>query len=580
MIDYFAHTAAARSGRDGIATTSFAVPAVATAAAAATSAAAAQPGAFALGALVDHLVTHAEVTDEELAILQNASALFGRGRTLVADVASIRAEMEYVVANPGASDALPRFLAARSALGAAQQDLTTLKNDFTTFQGTLAPAESPDWLAPHGQQLDQPVSSWAWRDIMASRRTTALLTALVSAASGAGAQEQAFALGAVTSHAGNATGSGFLNDVVGGPRRAHGLRHRLAAYALGGWLRDNAPAQAGTLAQLRAAITFGPPGSPALPSNLATLLSDALGAVYPATKTPPLPDLSHGYANLLRHMALLDSFGLPDLPAPIALGLMQQAVAQGVISPQAGTVPAPANPPQPQNGSKDKPSSSDICLDILTIIVFALAIVICVIAIIATGDPTVCFPKSDTTRPDPGTSETQLQAWSGTPEALKAIAGLYNIHAALYDALLACLTALRLRGLIYPDPDDYTDPTFSQFIQTAQPDTYPHRPVPVGTTPLAWPATPTEDPVTSPAPWPAGADPTTFLSGTPAAAQAATLATTLWAAACGDPASPLFGTNLDLDADRAFLGTCWTLMPATSINDEPVHLKTLAYSDV
>jgi hypothetical protein len=83
---------------------------------------------------------------------------------------------------------------------------------------------------------------------------------------------------------------------------------------VGGWLAENHPA-AEPLSKMADRIALGA-AAPALPPELEALIRNALGGTFDTTRTVPIPDLGLGYARLVRHLRLLDSFVMPKLPSP------------------------------------------------------------------------------------------------------------------------------------------------------------------------------------------------------------------------------------------------------------------------
>jgi len=82
-----------------------------------------------------------------------------------------------------------------------------------------------DFATQHGQQSDQPAASWAFRDIALSRRTGLFAATLTQLARRTKSPDAiALAYGALAGYAGNAIGSAYLNQTIGGARRAYPYR--------------------------------------------------------------------------------------------------------------------------------------------------------------------------------------------------------------------------------------------------------------------------------------------------------------------------------------------------------------------
>lgn len=531
------------------------------------------PGSALLGALVDKLLAEAELGAREIEILTAARVLFSQGRDVVKRTEGIRATIEAVVKDPSSPTALTDFNGAAVELQQIQKAVQTLSGDLKSFQATL----TPDWLGQVGQQQDKPVDGWSWRDIFLGRRTGAFAAEVLRRATASGdKQELAFALGVVAGETGSAVGNAFLNHVVGGPRRSHQSRHRLAEYSVGAWFRDNATPITGSLATIRNELGFGQSNARKLPARLKVLIEATLRAIYPSG-VPAVPDLDLGYANLLRHIELLQGFALPPLPNPIDAQLTQSITQAGLLNAgihtqSGGTgpddpTPSPHEPDPPgvETGPKDNKNFCDTVLEILGVI-GSSAIAFALILI---------FGETPSQGQTAASSSAALETWAASEDALAAVSALYNGQCEMWTALATSLTALQLLGLLYPGPDDMTDLTFAQFVTITSigKDTpYPHRAVPVSAMPTVFPASPLEHPTTIPSPFAVGATPVSFLNGMPAA-DVATLSIVLWE---GD----LERENLNLDADRGWLAVCWKLVPGTSINTDPLRVLDLEYSEI
>ena len=426
-------------------------------------------------------------------------------------------------------------------------------------------------MAPVGQQRNKPVAEWAWRDVFMARRTTAFVAD--AQAQTTSPRQRAFALGALAGAAGNLFGSAYLNSVVGGPRRSHQLRHRLAAYSVGAWLRDNEPALSTTLTDIRVALTFGQSGTPTLPPDLKAIIRGALLKAYP-TGTVGMPDLDAGYSNLMEHLNSLGAFTLPPVPQP-----MNNALTSEMIKTQnfpftlgddnvhpAGSGLGTNNP-----GIGANENAGAVCEEILLYLIWPpqkwMALVNKIDGGSSAGEAT-------------GVSASQLVALSQSAAAMSAIANLYSLSMGAWDALAASRTVLVLRGLLYPDPNDLSNTTFTQFqaIPSSRGE-YPLLPMPSSDDGTSWPASPLERPATLPSPYSAFASPLTFLTGHPYSVSS--LCRTLWEDMIEHPGSDrTYSENLDLDGDRKFLAPCWMLPSGAAITSPPVDTITLSYAEI
>jgi hypothetical protein len=182
---------------------------------------------------------------------------------------------------------------------------------------------------------------------------------------------------------------------------------------------------------------------------------------------------------------------------------------------------------------------------------------------------------------DDEVDEAELVTVSQSPAALAAINNLYGMSLSFWQALAAARTALVLRGLLYPDTDDLSNPTFTQFLSIPHPSgNYPLLPMPSTDDGTGWPTTAVEKPATSPSPYVAAASPLTFLTGPTHSVSAQSGA--LWIAMiehAGTDDRP-GSDNPNLDSDRGFSARCWALAPGTSITSQPVIANTLSYTAI
>lgn len=193
-----------------------------------------------LGSVTDHLLAHDAVSDAELAVLGQALAKFDKLKRLIKDFRKARATIEQLARQPGTANALAQYNQARADLASVVKRYDPLVAELQGFAWKrLHPVH---YLVDHPQNADIPVSDWPWRDIMLSRRTGAFAATTLDLARQDGQPEAlAFAVGVLASYAGNAIGSPYLTRTVGGPRRSHKLRDRVAGYSTGAWLRHVGP---------------------------------------------------------------------------------------------------------------------------------------------------------------------------------------------------------------------------------------------------------------------------------------------------------------------------------------------------
>jgi hypothetical protein len=572
MIDYFSHVSALRVCLSAMASSPPADPAHPAAVADALAAASSEPGSAILGALTDHLLQYSQaVTSKEIGILAQATALFEQGLTTYGQLSAIRTDLETGLTTPTAPGALAAYNAALAALLDIQPAIQNLRGKIEAFQASY----SNPWIAPVGQQQDAPVSQWAWRDVFLARRTTAFVANAQNLATTA--QQRAFAIGALAGAAGNLLGSGYLNSVVGGPRRSHQLRQRLAAYSVGAWLRDNEPLLAGSLSSIRIALTFGQAGTPVLPADLKTLIEDTLRHTYPSG-TAALPDLDLAYSNLMTHLSLLQGFTLPPVPPPVNNTLTAEILGGfGTLTDDDNVTPSGPGLGTNWPGIGPNESAGAVCATLLLWLLWPFAAVVALDnALSGPGQG----PQST------GTDEEGLVAASQSPAALGAFNTIYGLQMSAWEALAAARTALVLRGLLYPDPDDLSNPTFTQFLTIpASIGPYPLLPMPSSDDGTAWPASALEQNGTTASPYTASSSPLTFLTGSPAYSVSA-LSPTLWTDLIERPGEthesknwPGDG-NFNLDCDRGFQALCWALAPGTAITSQPVDTVVLSFTGI
>jgi hypothetical protein len=564
MIDYFAHVSALRVCMAALAVAPPADPAHNAAVKNGLKAAKAEPGSAMLGAMVDHLLQYSQAqTSKELDLLRKASILFLSGLKVLKQFKDVLPDLEGGLTTPLAPKALDKYNAALSKVPVIHTDVKNLHADVKDFQKAFL----SNWMAPVGQQQDAPVNKWLWRDVFLTRRTTAFVAAAQALATTA--RQKAFAVGVFAGAAGNVFGSGYLNAVVGGPRRSHQLRHRLAAYSVGAWLRDNQPAIADSLASIRAALSFGETGTLTLPSDIETLANDALHIAYPSG-TAAFPDLSVGYRNLMEHLSLLDQFTLPPVPAPLNTTLTGELMTDGATLGADNIHPTGSGIGTNYPGIGPHEDAGAVCGTLLAWLFWPPSAI-------------VAFDNSlggNSVDPSIGVSQDGLQAASASSEARKALNSLSGSALSSWQALSAARSALVLRGLLYPNPDDLTNPTFAQFLSIPTTShAYPAIPSPAPHNGTTWPTSALEQPATSPAPYSVLGSPLTFLTG--ATESVSSASSTLWIdmIAKHREGQGSIG-NLNLDSDRGFGAPCWALAPGSLITDEPVNVVTLDYKSI
>ena len=327
MIDYHAHVGALQVIQDALDAAVGGSPHAATWLAT-KGAITAEPGCALLGTLLDHLFERSQRAQPEQALLEGGAAFFKEAVKNLTEIASLRKQFEDMIEKP-ATATTDQVKAIKGQLEGIQPTLTHFIARFEGYRGR-ALRRPFRHVAGHAIALDQPVARWLWRDVVLSRRTDAFIRALQAAGDGSPATT-AFAFGALAGYAANAVGSSFISHAVGGPRRSHPIRDRVARYAVGAWLKINEPALCSSLSQLRDNLTLGDPQAPALPAAIRSQIATALATTYPAGAPAPMPNLDEGYATLLRHLKLLESFPrlapVRDIPPTLVVRILQSPAA-------------------------------------------------------------------------------------------------------------------------------------------------------------------------------------------------------------------------------------------------------------
>jgi hypothetical protein len=574
------------------------------------------PEYAALGALIDHLFVHSASDGKEISLLEKGASLWKRAVELFDTLTKVRSDLEAALDDPGDPASASRFNHAAMNAQRLASKLNLIQSDITALRKEIAPLPH---LLRHPRQEDKKASGWDWGNFLLARRTDAFVRAITQSAKTPATR--AFAFGVLSSYGTNAAGSAYLGHVVGGPRRAHRFRDRLARNAVGSYLARNtasgytaANPSVASLSHLAREIRFGSRRRPSLPQDVVLLIEKALNETFDLSKTVPAPNLETGYRRLLRHLELLDSFVKPA-PPPMPSGsftaklygdptnpppsLRPQDV--GVVGDPGGGVSVSVGSNSPGSttpaDADSQRSSGSICgafiaLLVLVAVVLVAAFIECAVEwakgqkcnyFTTIGDILEAPFKKDPPDPhdpppttNPGMTSAGLTAFAGTEEATRLVGYFFDLHLQIWESLDQAYNYLAVTGLIYPD--GLLDlPRFRQFVQIPPGAAWPHR---VETDPQATyhlpPSSPIENPPQQASPYPQNSPPSVFLTGLPtgrATPTASVIAWQLWEQMASHVTD---STNLDLDADRGFHHACWDVKG--SINDDPVAVTILDYT--
>jgi hypothetical protein len=554
-----------------------------------------------LGAVLDHLLAHDGSTSQaELDLLEQALAIWNTVRQFQLDFRATRADIEQLAINPAAPTALAQFNAARLAMARLIERHDALVASLQAFQWQLFPLGH---LTPHPIANDDPVEAWPWRDVVLSRSTGAFTRNLVHLARNDGTpQALGFAVGALAGYAANAVGGPYLVHGVGGPRRSHPYRERLASYAVGTWLMHVPLPLPAHFDRTRALPMFGSPNNPALPPWLGELIAKALHITYGERAAAGMPDLDAAYARLMRHWRLLHSFEPLAEAAPIDATLRTRINTTltpadydrpDVGTPGGGdTGPAPGpggNIFDPGPGAPPwfRPSHdnvadwiAEICLDILFLPILLIRIGFYLGHKGGSAKPATTG-QAATALSTPVT-QAEYDSAMGGKDILITINELFYLDDAVQQLALDCMRLLKYVGLLYPQAKELHNPEFAECLVLPPASLgfeWPARPLANPNRILDLPTSPPERPVQPPSGFAPGEKPIAFIVrgiGTGAAVLDAGY-DILTHELLELPTSPVRNADFNLDGDRGAQHPCWETEAGTSIKDDPVSITVLAY---
>ncbi len=537
-----------------------------------------EPYIVLLGANLGPLLTQAGSEPSELALLRRAADLWRRGTELAQGLETARIEFELSLARddlPNAVEVLQMGLDRLAGLHAPVKALVGQIEALRSEVDTLA------HLVPHPRQIDLPSPDWDWTNVFAGRRSLAFVEAMRNEAQGR--RGNAFAGGAIAGYAGHVAGSAWLGAVVGGPRRLHRFRDRLARNALGVALRGAVPIP--SLGEIAANFRFDARDDPVLPPDLKAQLNSALTTAYPDR---PIPDLDVAHKRMIEHLELLTGFILPNPPEPPPI-VENPAPGGGSIeaktfgAPEDGGVGTITMGPETNHDSpgvaSQKKAQGDICGYILLIIATAgIAYLIWCIGRRTTGKECGIedfFGASSPEEPDPRAPQAtgqMLQTLREPANANHILSEIYQLQINIWQGFAAARSFLTVCGLIPPNEQELALPLFSNLLKRPSDNVWPHREPPdaekVYTDP---PTTPAEDPV-QPVPFPSRR--WEWLLHVNLVDNASTFSEVVFAVLRDQER-----VNLDLDADRGRLHPAWTVAPGASIADQPLSVVVLPFEE-
>ncbi|GAA2090929.1 hypothetical protein GCM10009759_14940 [Kitasatospora saccharophila] len=566
------------------------------------------PADAALGSLLDHLLQHAQSDGLELDLLTEAAGMWTEGLTLYTEIGSVRADIEAALADPADPGAAAKYWAALLRLRGLKEQVRDKHLEIQDLGRRLGEMRH---VPEHPRQLDAPLDTWGWGDVLLARRTDAFVrTAFAVAGTPA---TRATALGILSGHAANAAGSAYLGKVVGGPRRSHRFRDRIARNTVGSYLAQLRP-EIGDFGRLATAIRYDDAPEARLPDETAAFLSEVLGKVYDLGATAPLPDLQLGYRRLVRQLELLDTFRQPPRPELPAPGFVRKLWADPanppppVITTRTATPPAvadsglgpasysgPSVPPyqRPPTATDSTRDSDNQCgsfwSGVEAFLVFAGTLTaICwdqwgsrqrctlwdkhVVDNFRHAFQTDLSPEEQAalaSQAQPLTSE-QFARVADLPQLTELVGLLFSYQNHLWEGLRKAGGYLAGCGVAAPDGRLHY-PLYRQFLKvpSSGDNITPRRPE---ADPVAvfyrYPLTPLEEPSDGGGGLPVGTDPGWLLGESTAAVVA--LWTGIARGATGE-------ANPDLDADRFRRYDCWAA--GGSIDDDPVDVRILDYGE-
>ena len=163
----------------------------------------------------------------------------GGGPGLIRRSWESRSNIEAALLNPAQPDSADRFNKAIEDLRLLGLSLST-SGKLDQIEALRQDVMKLRHIPEHPRQADRPLSDCgAGGDVFLARRTDAFVRTVYRRALDPALRS--FAFGVLSSYHGNACGSAYLEQVVGGPRRSHRFRNRVARNAIGSWFAQTRP---------------------------------------------------------------------------------------------------------------------------------------------------------------------------------------------------------------------------------------------------------------------------------------------------------------------------------------------------
>ncbi len=545
----------------------------------------AEPDAATLGALTDLVVEHAASDGTELHLLENAADLWARGLELYEELGTVRQELEAALLNPAKPDSMQLAQSAINRIDGLGSRAQQIGAEVDALRTSISPLPH---LTPHPRQTDTPAKDWTWRDVYLGRRTSAFVHNIFENAKSPRAKS--FALGVLSNYSGNVAGSAYLGSVVGGPRRTHRYRDRLARNAVGSWIHELAKTP--STADLAMRIGFvNSNGEYAYPADIAECLEKAVAGSWPNRTAP---DWNLGLRRTIRHLSLLDRFKRLSVPEPPLFELARLGDDDGMLSIMSGGLAELGDPtvekgidsgsditPGEISRSHSKKAGFTACLIGLAIIILIVLVLLglLIYCIDKWAGETKCVASDyfdDVVPSKPNVSQQQFTAMSDPKAAGHIVLELFSVQMMIWQGFDLAASFLAVTGLIYPDELLMPSPLYQQFLKTPTAANWPHKSetLPEETYHL-YPASLIEQPSTTD-PFPPNQSPIAFAVywSLDQRQNAAIVGYDLLGQIIrGDVAQK----NEDLDADRGYRHPCWEVAPGTSINDPVLSVVNLPY---